>query len=177
MGSPQPRPSKLCCHSRCNAASATSLPSCSPMAVRCFLCVVIPVVYCRCRMWDLGDPALVGDTPEPPTCRELRKGLGERAHSGPLVALVSTHDGQLVWSATAKGILLWDAASGAFLGVLQRWVPAAAAAESLAAGSGGGSGGGGGTSAASADAAAAAMNTYRIDGFKVGKRSGRGKAA
>ena len=117
-----------------------------------------------CRMWELGDPALVGDTPEPPTCRELRKSLGERAHSGPLVALVSTNDGQLVWSATTKGILLWDAASGAFLGVLQRWVPVTAAAESVAAAGSG----------ASADAAtAAALNRYRIDGSKVGKGSGR----
>lgn len=76
-----------------------------------------------CRVWELGEPALVGDTPEPPRSRELRKGFGERAHSGPVVALACPADGQLVWSASGKGVLLWDAACGAFLGMLQRSAP------------------------------------------------------
>lgn len=73
-----------------------------------------------CRVWELGEPALAGDAPEPPRCRELRKVFGERAHSGPVVSLLCPADGQLVWSASAKGLLLWDAACGAFLGALQR---------------------------------------------------------
>lgn len=71
-------------------------------------------------MWGLGEPALLGDTPEPPLCRELRKSFGERAHSGPVMALACPADGQLVWSASSKGVLLWDAACGAFLGMLHR---------------------------------------------------------
>jgi hypothetical protein len=73
-------------------------------------------------VWELGEPALVGEAPEPPRCRELRKSYGERAHSGQVLFLACPADGQLVWSASAKGVLLWDAASGAFLGVLQRAV-------------------------------------------------------
>jgi hypothetical protein len=72
------------------------------------------------RMWELGEPALVGEAPEPPRARELRKGFGERAHSGTVLALVVPAEGQLVWSASPKGVLLWDAACGAFLGMLQR---------------------------------------------------------
>ena len=71
-------------------------------------------------MWELGPPALLGDAPEPPRCRELRKSYGERAHSGPVLALACPGDGQVVWSASSKGVLLWDAACGAFLGLLHR---------------------------------------------------------
>ncbi len=65
----------------------------------------------------------MGDTPEAPRSRELRKGFGERAHSSPVVSLACAADGQLVWSASGKGVLLWDAACGAFLGMLQRCAP------------------------------------------------------
>ncbi|KAL4853623.1 Type II inositol polyphosphate 5-phosphatase 15 [Chlorella vulgaris] len=75
------------------------------------------------RVWELKEPALLGDAPEPPRARELRKGFGERAHSGPVLALSCPADGQLVWSASSKGVLLWDAACGAFLGLLQRTSP------------------------------------------------------
>lgn len=71
-------------------------------------------------MWELGEPALVGEAPAPPRCRELRKGYGERPHSGSVLALACPADGQVVWSASPKGLLLWDAACGAFLGALQR---------------------------------------------------------
>jgi hypothetical protein len=55
-----------------------------------------------------------------PRCRELRKGYGERPHNGGVLALACPADGQVVWSASHKGVLLWDAACGAFLGALQR---------------------------------------------------------
>jgi hypothetical protein len=85
-------------------------------------CSLLPACLPACRVWELGEPALVGEAPEPPRCRELRKSYGERAHSGQVLFLACPADGQLVWSASAKGVLLWDAASGAFLGVLQRAV-------------------------------------------------------
>lgn len=75
------------------------------------------------RVWELGAPALLAEHPSPPRCRELRKGYGERAHGGPVLRLVCPADGQLVWSASPKGVMLWDAACGAFLGLLQRTAP------------------------------------------------------
>lgn len=90
-------------------------------------------------MWELGAPALLAEQPSPPRCRELRKGYGERAHGGLVLRLVCPADGQLVWSASPKGVLLWDAACGAFLGLLQRTAPRlgpAASSSELLAGSG-----------------------------------------
>ncbi|KAL4426187.1 hypothetical protein ABPG77_007469 [Micractinium sp. CCAP 211/92] len=75
------------------------------------------------RVWELGPPALLAEQPSPPRCRELRKGYGERAHGGPVLRLACPADGQLVWSASPKRVLLWDAACGAFLGALQRTAP------------------------------------------------------
>jgi len=56
-----------------------------------------------------------------PTCRELRRGPNnERAHGGAVVFMKCTTDGQVMWSASSKNILLWDAHSGIFLGTLYR---------------------------------------------------------
>jgi len=52
--------------------------------------------------------------------REIRRPLGERAHSGAIVSMVCTADGQLMWTASRRGIVLWDAYSGAYLGSLSR---------------------------------------------------------
>ena len=114
------------------------------------------------RVWELGEPALVGEAPAPPRCRELRKGYGERPHSGAVLALACPSDGQVVWSASNKGLLLWDAACGAFLGALQR-------------GRGGGGGGGGGSTAspdivpAGSGAADNPALRYKVDPSKVGR--------
>lgn len=56
----------------------------------------------------------------PPKARELRRGTGERAHSGPVLALACSSDGQIIWSASARSVVLWDSSSGAYLGMLQR---------------------------------------------------------
>lgn len=73
------------------------------------------------RVWTLGRPAsYAGEEPEPPMCRELRRAGGERPHNSAVGCLVCDATGQLVWSTTAFNLLLWDAASGAFLGMLQR---------------------------------------------------------
>lgn len=113
-----------------------------------------------CRVWELGEPALVGEAPAPPRCRELRKGYGERPHSGAVLALACPADGQVVWSASKKGLLLWDAACGAFLGALQRG-PARSG------------GGGGANSPDLVPASGAADNSalrYKVDPSKVGTR-------
>lgn len=113
-----------------------------------------------CRVWELGEPALVGEAPAPPRCRELRKGYGERPHSGAVLALACPADGQVVWSASQKGLLLWDAACGAFLGALQRG-PARS------------SGGGGANSPDLVPASGAADNSalrYKVDPSKVGSQ-------
>ncbi len=52
--------------------------------------------------------------------RELRRPAGERAHSGAIVCMVCSADGQIIWTASRKGIVLWDAYSGAYLGSLSR---------------------------------------------------------
>lgn len=69
--------------------------------------------------------------------RELRRPAGERAHSGAVVSMVCSPDGQVLWTASARGIVLWDAYSGAYLGSLTRDVvnaPALGSALSHAAG-------------------------------------------
>ena len=118
-----------------------------------------------------------GEAPEPPRCRELRKAGGERPHGGPVLFLASpgerekvchvllrtspddwhppcfpSADGQLVWSFSTKGVMLWDAASGMFLGVLQRVVVAKGGREVVAD---------------QAQAGADAMLKCRIDSSKV----------
>ena len=96
-------------------------PCCTHGSLLCLHAfTLLPACLPARRVWELGEPALVGEAPEPPRCRELRKGFGERAHSGPVLALACPADGQVVWSASTKGLLLWDAACGAFLGGLQR---------------------------------------------------------
>jgi hypothetical protein len=66
---------------------------------------------------------------EPSTCRELRRTSGERPHSGPVIFIGAPADGQLAWTASPKGLLLWDATSGYFMGPLQRPKGAAAVGE------------------------------------------------
>lgn len=110
-------------------------------------------------MWELGPPALLGDAPEPPRCRELRKSFGERAHAGPVLALACPSDGQVVWSASTKGVLLWDAACGAFLGVLHRPLGGRAAALQPSASDVGGD-------------RDSPERRYRIDGSRVGGWAG-----
>jgi hypothetical protein len=61
-----------------------------------------------------------GVDPEQPQCRELRRAAGERPHGGAVAGLECTADGQLVWSVAGKSALLWDAASGQYMGALQR---------------------------------------------------------
>lgn len=43
-----------------------------------------------------------------------------RAHQRRVIALVSTHDGRVVWSATSSHLCLWCASSGIFMGELAR---------------------------------------------------------
>ncbi len=97
------------------------VPCCIPLD--CEPQTVAPPFLSGCRVWELGPPALLAEQPSPPRCRELRKGYGERAHGGPVLRLACPADGQLVWSASPKRVLLWDAACGAFLGALQRTAP------------------------------------------------------
>lgn len=52
--------------------------------------------------------------------RELRRSAGERAHNGPILAIVRSADGQVVWTASSRSVALWDACTGAFLGALRR---------------------------------------------------------
>ncbi|GAB4822767.1 hypothetical protein N2152v2_009813 [Parachlorella kessleri] len=73
------------------------------------------------RVWQLPGRNSSTDAPsEPLVCRELRRPMGERPHPGSVLALVCPSDGQLVWSASGKTILLWDAASGEFMGIVQK---------------------------------------------------------
>lgn len=56
-----------------------------------------------------------------PTCRELRRGSNnDRAHGSAVAYMKCSSDGQVMWSASTKNILLWDAHSGKFLGTLYR---------------------------------------------------------
>ncbi len=63
---------------------------------------------------------------EPAVRRELRRGgpvLGPvlpRAHQRRVLALVSTHDGRVVWSVTSTHLCLWCVSSGIFMGELAR---------------------------------------------------------
>ncbi|KAL4534362.1 hypothetical protein Ndes2437B_g03641 [Nannochloris sp. 'desiccata'] len=62
----------------------------------------------------------IGATGTVGKARELRRPAGERAHSGAIVSMVCSADGQLVWTASRSGIVLWDAYSGAYLGFLSK---------------------------------------------------------
>ncbi len=55
--------------------------------------------------------------------RELRRPAGERAHSDAIVSMVCSADGQILWTASRRGIVLWDAYSGGYLGSLSRDTP------------------------------------------------------
>lgn len=67
-----------------------------------------------------------GRSKEPAVRRELKRGgpvLGPvlpRAHQRRVLALVSTHDGRVVWSVTSTHLCLWCVASGIFMGELTR---------------------------------------------------------
>ncbi|KFM27761.1 Type I inositol 1,4,5-trisphosphate 5-phosphatase 12 [Auxenochlorella protothecoides] len=80
------------------------------------------------RIWPRAPPAPQGHFPAGPlTTREVRRGRDDKPHGGPVRFLAAAADGSTVWSASRSTILLWDAACGAFLGVLVRGGAAAAA--------------------------------------------------
>eukprot|EP00890_Picochlorum_soloecismus_P001963 jgi/Picsp_1/2768/NSC_00996-R1_type i inositol- -trisphosphate 5-phosphatase 12-like len=57
--------------------------------------------------------------------RELRKNSFDRAHSGEILSLQCAANGHIVWSASSRAVLLWDAGSGICFGTLnsQSWIP------------------------------------------------------
>lgn len=76
------------------------------------------------RVWSVGwgSSGSMIDQPNQPRARELRRAAGERAHSGPVVGIACTADGQVMWTASGRGIALWDARSGGYLGTLRQEV-------------------------------------------------------
>ena len=50
--------------------------------------------------------------------RELRRSTFDRAHGSKIIALHSAADGYIIWSATARDILLWDVGSGMCYGMI-----------------------------------------------------------
>lgn len=52
--------------------------------------------------------------------RELRRTAGERPHNGSVIKIVSSADGQLIWTASRSGVCVWDSRTGVFLGSLHR---------------------------------------------------------
>ena len=57
--------------------------------------------------------------------RELRKNSFDRAHNGEILSLRCAANGHIVWSASSRAVLLWDAGSGICFGTLnsQSWIP------------------------------------------------------
>lgn len=51
--------------------------------------------------------------------RELRKNVFDRAHNSSIISLQCAADGYIVWSASAKDVLLWDAGSGMCFGSIR----------------------------------------------------------
>lgn len=71
------------------------------------------------RLWTPEEQEELG---KPPPCRELRKGTpnADRPHQGPVAYMASSADGQCMWTASKKGIILWDSATGMCLGVVHK---------------------------------------------------------
>ena len=63
--------------------------------------------------------------PEAIRPRALRKNSFDRAHSGEILSLQCAANGHIVWSASSRAVLLWDAGSGICFGTLnsQSWIP------------------------------------------------------
>eukprot|EP00889_Picochlorum_renovo_P000771 jgi/Picre1/27801/NNA_000765.t1 len=77
------------------------------------------------RVWPhaAGPPTIVSmfkpfSSDNETKARELRRSAFDRAHGSKIIALHSAADGYIIWSATAKDILLWDVGSGMCYGMI-----------------------------------------------------------